>query len=105
MNNDYKENEPEEKKKAVREKFNTTARLYGAASGLSGGILVGLLSVAMYTHQGSNWWLAGAIAGLTAAVGSVVDMIKMSNDELKKKDDKPPSGAPDDKNNKPDLKP
>ena len=87
------------------EDFNKTAkngwRVYGEVSGFTGGVMLGMFSLAMHMKPDApKWWLGLAIVGGLAAVGSVYSLFSGLNQEVKdikdhdKKDGGPQAPGP-----------
>ena len=59
-------------------------QLYGAVSGFSTSIVMGIFGLGMYTKpDASGWWLAMGIIGTLGAVGSIYNFCNLLKQEMK----------------------
>jgi Na+/melibiose symporter-like transporter len=64
-------------------------QLYGAVSGCTTSIIIGIFGLAMYTKpDASGWWLAMGIIGVLGAIGSGYNFYNLLKQEMK--NNKPP---------------
>ncbi len=77
-----------------KKEFNAAVRMSGVVTGLTGGVIIGMVCLALYSSSpDNNLWLAGGAAlGFLAAAGSLVEIVRSAKDysqEDNGPDDKP----------------
>ena len=93
---DNNENKNDDDKSSMNNDFKRAARVMSYVSAITGGPLVSVFCMYMYSQTDSKLWIVGAVAGFASAFLAIYQAAKASSDGYEQPKDLPPPNDWDD---------